>query len=118
METASNHLDQFPPATQQRADGLFREHQQAIYKRTDRVFAYLMIFQWLAGIAAAIWISPKTWIGTQSHIHAHVWAAVFIGGVITIFPVFLALKQPGRSLTRHVIAIGQMLTSALLIHLT
>jgi C4-dicarboxylate-specific signal transduction histidine kinase len=118
MQTVSNNFDQIPSDTRQRADELFCEHQQTIYKRTDRVFAYLMIFQWLAGIAAAVWISPKTWIGTQSQIHAHVWAAIFIGGLITIFPVFLALKQPGRMLTRHVIAVGQTLTSALLIHLT
>ena len=30
-------------------------------------------------------------------------------------PVLLAWQQPGRTLTRHVIAIGQMLMSALLI---
>ena len=118
MEASANDLQQVSPATQRRADELCREHQQAIYQRTDRVFSYLMIFQWLAGIAAAVWISPKTWIGTQSHTHVHVWAAVFIGGAITIFPVILAWKRPGHTMTRHAIAVGQMLTSALLIHLT
>ena len=33
-------------------------------------------------------------------------------------PVALALFQPGRALTRHTIAVAQMLTSAVLIHLT
>ena len=97
---------------------LFREHQQSIFQRTDRLFAWLMIFQWLAGIAAACWISPKTWAGQYSQIHLHVWAAVFLGGVISLFPVVLALTRPGASSTRHVIAVGQMLMSALLIHLT
>jgi PAS domain S-box-containing protein len=105
-------------ATVQRTAELFAEHQNGIYKRTDRMFAGLMLFQWLAGIAAAIWISPRTWIGTQSHIHFHVFAAVVIGGAITSLPVWLAWKKPGHTITRHVIAIGQMLTSALLIHLT
>ena len=82
------------------------------------MFAYLMIFQWVAGIAAAIWISPRTWIGAQSQIHIHVWAAIFIGGAITSFPVWLVWKRPGQTVTRHAIAVGQMLTSALLIHLT
>ncbi len=82
------------------------------------MFAYLMIAQWLAGIAAAVWISPRTWIGTQSQIHVHVWAAIFIGGAITSFPVWLVWKRPGQVVTRHAIAVGQMLTSALLIHLT
>jgi C4-dicarboxylate-specific signal transduction histidine kinase len=48
----------------------------------------------------------------------HVWAAIFVGGAISAFPVFLAFTRPGRASTRHIIAIAQMLTSALLIHLT
>ena len=97
---------------------LFEESSNAIHKRTDRLFANLMIVQWLAGIAAAVWITPQTWIGARSQIHWHFFAAIFLGGAITILPVFLAWKQPGQTLTRHVIAMAQMLTSALLIHLT
>src|SRR5207302_10570742 len=97
---------------------LFQQGQDCIYRRTDRFFARLMVFQWLAGIAAALWISPKTWAGASSQTHWHVWAAIFLGGAIASFPVFLVWKQPGRALTRHTIAVAQMLTSALLIHLT
>jgi len=97
---------------------LFEESSGDIHRRADRLFANLLIVQWLAGIAAAVWISPRTWIGATSHIHWHVWAAVFLGGAITSLPVFLAWKQPGQTLTRHVIAVAQMLSSALLIHLT
>jgi hypothetical protein len=77
-----------------------------------------MVFQWIAGLAAALWISPRAWEGTTSHIHLHVWAALFLGGAITVFPVLLSYFRPGRASTRHVIAAGQLLTSALLIHLT
>jgi signal transduction histidine kinase len=118
MQTATKELVILSPRAQQRAEELFCEQQDGIYKRTDRMFAGLMLFQWLGGIVAAIWISPKTWIGTQSQIHMHVWAAVFIGGAITSLPVWLAWKKPGHAMTRHAIAVGQMLTSALLIHLT
>ena len=34
-----------------------REHQQAIYKRTDRMFVKLMVLQWSAGVIIASWIS-------------------------------------------------------------
>lgn len=78
----------------------------------------LLAIQWVAGIAAALWISPQTWIGAASQPHVHVWAAVFLGGAISGFPIWLALRHPGRVLTRHVIATAQMLTSALLIHLS
>src|SRR5207302_4541295 len=65
-----------------------------------------------------LWVSPKTWAGASIQTHWHVWAAIFLGGAIASFPVFLVWKKPGRALTRHTIAVAQMLTSALLIHLT
>jgi signal transduction histidine kinase len=101
-----------------RVNDIFNHHQQVIYKRTDRMFAVLMSLQWLAGIAAALWLSPKTWIGTTSQTHLHVWAALFLGGAISALPIALALIQPGRASTRYTIAVGQMLMGALLIHLT
>jgi len=100
-----------------KASELLREHQQSVYKRTDRNFAVLMIVQWVAAVGAAIWVSPWAWAGTASSLHPHVVAAVMLGGIITALPVFLATTRPGHTLTRHVIAVAQMLMSALLIHL-
>jgi signal transduction histidine kinase len=111
-------LNSVPNSERERTTALFEESQHHIHQRTDRMFAWLMVFQWLAGIAAALWISPRTWIGATSHMHVHVWAAIFIGGAISSLPVFLACKWPGHAFTRHTIAVAQMLTSALLIHLT
>ncbi|HEY0099161.1 MAG TPA: EAL domain-containing protein [Pyrinomonadaceae bacterium] len=102
----------------QRVKSLFVEHQQSICKRTDRMFAVLMLIQWMAAIAAAFWLSPKTWAGAESQTHIHVWTAVFLGGVISLFPISLALTRPGEASTRYVIAVGQALMSSLLIHLT
>ena len=82
------------------------------------MFAALMAVQWIAGIAAALWISPRTWVGTTSQMHVHVWAAILLGGAITLFPISLAIKRPGALATRYVIATAQMMMSALLIHLT
>ncbi len=105
-------------ATSSRIQELFNEHRQHIYKSTDRMFAVLMTVQWVAGIVAAYWISPKTWVGASSQTHIHVWAAIFLGGAISAFPVFLAARRPGRASTRYTIAVGQMLMGALLIHLS
>jgi signal transduction histidine kinase len=102
----------------QRTRELADEHAKSICVRTDRMFAGLMVLQWLGGIAAALWIAPRTWSGSFSQTHLHVWAAVLLGGAISAFPVALALKRPGWVVTRHVIAVAQALTSALLIHLT
>jgi len=105
-------------AIAQRTSALFGTVRQGVFKRTDRLFAGLMLFQLLAGIAAAIWISPTTWLGQNSQTHLHVWVAIFLGGAIISLPIFFAITRPGHVITRHSIAIGQMLTSALLIHLT
>jgi len=104
--------------TSLRACELFRQHQDRIYAQTSRLFAILMLVQWVAGIAAAVWVSPRTWAGTSNQIHVHVWLAVFLGAAITSFPVFLALTRPCVPLTRYTVGAAQMLMSALLIHLT
>jgi signal transduction histidine kinase/DNA-binding response OmpR family regulator/HPt (histidine-containing phosphotransfer) domain-containing protein len=106
------------PAANQSADELYQAHRQAIYRRTDRMFALLMGIQWIFGIVAAIVVSPRTWAGAQSALHPHVVAAVVLGGIISVPPILLALFKPGRPVTRYVISVTQMLTSALLIHLT
>jgi PAS domain S-box-containing protein len=102
----------------QSARKLFQGHRQLIYARTDRMFVSLLGLQWLAAIIIAVWISPQTWAGASSRIHPHVWAAVLLGGAITILPVFLGWTRPGATPTRYVIAVGQMLMGSLLIHLT
>ncbi|HEY2387834.1 MAG TPA: PAS domain S-box protein [Candidatus Binatia bacterium] len=102
----------------ERAEALFRAHRLRIFTRTDRMFVVLMLVQWLAAIAIAAVVSPRVWAGAQSHAHTHVWIALLLGGVITLVPVGLGLLRSGETSTRHAIAVGQVLMSSLLIHLT
>jgi PAS domain S-box-containing protein len=106
------------PAISLRSNELLRVHQLNIHQRTDRLFACLMFVQWLVCIAAAFWISPRTWLGDWSTTHIHVWAAFLLGGAISSLPILFAITRPGEVLTRHLLAAAQMLMSALLIHLT
>jgi len=101
-----------------RVTELFHEQKQSIARHADRLFVWMMVCQWFFAVGLAFWLSPRTWSGTDSEIHPHIWLAIFLGGLITSLPVYLGLRQPGRELTRQAIAIGQMLMSALLIHLT
>ena len=105
------------PQVAQRAAELLEERQHSVYTWTDRIFARLLLVEWLAAFAAAMWISPRTWAGTWSQTHFHVWAAIGFGGAICSLPWLLAKFQPGSRLTRHVMAVAQMLMSSLLIHL-
>lgn len=72
----------------------------------------------MTAVCAACWISPYTWVGSDSELHYHLWLAVLLGGAITSLPVYLAVIAPGKEVTRHVIAIAQVLFSGLLIHVT
>ncbi len=101
-----------------RADELFADYRRDIHERTDRLFVGLMAFQWLMGIIFALWVSPLAWEGPVSRTHLHVWAAVVLGGLISLFPALLGILRPGLPSTRYVIAVAQMLMGALLIHLT
>ena len=104
--------------TELRAQELFLAQQQSLYAHTDRSFAWLLMGQWLAAIAIAFWVSPRTWAGQLSETHPHVWTALFLGGAISLYPTGLAIMRPGQSVTRYTIATAQMLMSSLLIHLT
>jgi signal transduction histidine kinase len=106
------------PAVSARADELLSQYQRDIHARTDRLFAGLMAFQWIAGIAFALYVSPLAWFGTVSRTHLHVWSALLLGGLLSVFPAALALLRPGETATRYTIAVAQMLMGALLIHLT
>ncbi len=101
-----------------RAAILFDELRLRIFRQTDRLFAGLMVVQWIGAIVAALWLSPTTWSGGQSSVNIHVWVAIFLGGALTALPLMLVLRRPGNALTRHAIAVCEMLFSALLIDIT
>ncbi|HWB09282.1 MAG TPA: ATP-binding protein [Pirellulales bacterium] len=105
-------------ARRRQADGLVDHQLQATARRTDWIVAKVMVVQWLLAIVLAFRYSPRAWEGTESSIHLHVFAAIFLGGALTLFPAYMSLVHAGSGLTRHINAIAQMLWSALLIHLT
>jgi hypothetical protein len=106
------------PNVEARGSELFQRQWHARLAKVDRLFAWLLAGQWVFAILMAIYFSPYGWAGKVKVIHTHVYIAVFMGGAIALFPILLAIYRPGSRLTRHVIAISQMLTSALLIHLS
>jgi hypothetical protein len=104
-------------STEDRADALFVQYQREIHTRTDRLFAGLMGFQWIAGIVFAVWLTPAM-SASASRLSPNVWDAIVLGGLVSLLPALLAITRPGQTSTRYTIAVAQMLMSALLIHLT
>src|SRR6185312_2419310 len=82
----------------------------------DQMFGHLMIFQWIVSLAIALYMSPLSWAGRQSSLHPYVYAAFFLGGLFCGLPLLMIRRYPGRASNRYVIAVSQMLYSALLIH--
>ncbi|HJW93176.1 MAG TPA: hypothetical protein VJ901_06125 [Thermoanaerobaculia bacterium] len=106
------------PQVAERATEINASRLHARRARVDRMFAVLLAVQYAAGIIGALAVSPYAWEGKVHVVHLHVWIAVVGGAGIAILPILLAIFKPGTTLTRHVIAASQMLSSALLIHLT
>lgn len=102
----------------ERAEALFQQHLFEVHKRADRMFAVLMAVQWVFGIVLALVVSPWAWEGKIRSVHVHVYAAVLLGGLLSGLPIAMVLRRPGWVANRYVIAVAQMLWSALLIHLT
>ena len=101
-----------------RTGELFDQHRVRVTTGANRAFVILMLAQWAFAIfIAAVW-SPYTWSGKAQSVNVHVPAAFLLGGAISSLPLFMLIRHPHLTLTRHVVAAGQMLWSALLIHLT
>jgi signal transduction histidine kinase len=90
----------------------------AIHIQTGRLFFWLLIAQWVFAIALTLWVSPYSWVGTVRMLHIHVEAAILLGGLISAPPLVLLRVRPGWWVTRHAVAVAQVLWSALLIHVT
>jgi hypothetical protein len=101
-----------------RTESTYRDFVERWHLRADRIFLWLMVAQWLFGLFLALAVSPFAWEGRTRLVSNHVWAAVFLGGALSAFPIFLILRRPGWVGTRHVVAFSQVMWSALLIHLT
>jgi hypothetical protein len=117
METVRDD-DAAVDAIMTRASNFLRQQLAENHRKTDRIFAVLMMAQWAFGILLALVVSPYGWAGKTNAMNIHVPIAVLLGGVLSGVPIALAYMTPGSTLTRHVIAASQMLWSALLIHLT
>ena len=105
------------PKALQRVEKLFDRRNRAVARRTDRMFIRLMLAQWVVAIVLAFTLTPRTWAGSTSEVHVHVYGALFFGGLFISLPAYLSYRRPGAKVTRHVVAGAQMLWSGLLIHL-
>jgi signal transduction histidine kinase/CheY-like chemotaxis protein len=104
--------------TESRPRELYDDHLRMIHRRADRFFVILLALEWVTSVALALWLSPRTWAGLSSSVHPHVPIAFFLGGITAGLPILLCWLRPEHPLTRHCVAIAQMLFAGLLVQLT
>jgi len=107
-----------PDRHDERGAALYQSHRQGLFFATDRLFLGLLLFQLLLALVFSLWVAPNTWIGRSADGASHIWLDFSLTFAISAFLIGLILAQPGRPLNRYFIAVGQMLISTLLIHLT
>jgi methyl-accepting chemotaxis protein len=102
---------------QQRVADLVVANQTALCAKVDRGMAWLVLAETVLAVALALWWSPHAWTGSSVAPHAHVLAAVLIGGGSSLAVWWLVRHRPGAPVTRHVVAAATTAMSALFIHL-
>jgi diguanylate cyclase (GGDEF)-like protein/PAS domain S-box-containing protein len=104
--------------TSDHACALFREAECRVHRRTDALFGFLFVVQFIGAVAAALILTPRTWAGSESTVHIHVWAGLLLAALLCLMPLALIVFRRGEAVTRYTISVSQILFSALLIHLT
>ena len=114
----STERDGATTGVEARARELYEHELVRVYARRDRVFGWLLAGQWLFAVGLAVIWSPYAWEGKVRSAHLHVYYAILFGALLTVPPLVLTRAHPGAALTRHAVAVAQMMYSALFIHLT
>lgn len=97
---------------------LFEENIATNYSDCDHMFAVLLLIEWLGGILTALIVSPVSWEGVSPSTHIHVVLSIWLGMSIIVLPIAMAWFYSGKAITRHTIAVAQVMIAALIIHLT
>jgi PAS domain S-box-containing protein len=101
-----------------KAQKIYKIQLEKIFSQCDILFSGLLFAEWISGILLAMLWSPRVWRGSVSDTHLHVYLALWLGLAIISLPMLLTIKKQGSVLTRHVIAISQMIMTSFIIHLS
>lgn len=99
-----------------RSKDIYKEIRQTIIIKTDQLFAKLMLIQWIGCVMLSLQLDPH-W-STVPSFESPLMLSVFAGGILALAPFVWSAMYPGANSTKHVIAISQMLSSCLFIHVT
>ncbi len=99
-------------ANDARAEALLARHFREINERTDRLFFWVLLAEWLA-VILIVMRGPPAGCNVEA---VPVWAAFLVGGFIVTWPMYIAWTNPGEPGNRRQIAIAQAFMACLLVH--
>ncbi len=88
-----------------RANEIYLDESERLHRRTDQMFRWLLLAEWLFALSVAVLESPWSWAGTTRTLHIHVKIALVMGGLINVLPLVLVHRRPGWWGTRQAIAV-------------
>lgn len=105
------------PALLEQAAENFQAAHSGLSHRVDRLMRWLLAAEWPALVLTALILDPFRWEGRQSHLNPHFCAALLAGPLFICPAILLSYRFP-IGLSRHVLAVAQILVSVLLIDVT
>src|SRR5262245_16989945 len=96
---------------------LFEEQRAEIGRGADRCFRALHVALWAGAVALALFVAPQAWAGRVPALPIGVGAVLLYGGAFALPVLVLATTRPGAAVTRHAVAVTQMLWPGLLVEL-
>lgn len=101
-----------------RTETLFVESFRENASQTHRLMRRLIVAQALFVIAVAVWLLPRTWIGTTPHTGVHIVGSVILALSFAVVAMYLALRRTDTAASRIGMGAIQLLFSGLIIHVT
>ena len=101
-----------------KADEIILEFHRAHYAKFDRLFIWLLALQWLALPLVSYLVFKENRAFVLAEGKTRLYLPMLIGFIAIVCPIVLYRKRPGDFLTRHSIALAQMVLSGLLIHVS
>ncbi|MGZ3795076.1 MAG: sensor histidine kinase [Pseudobdellovibrionaceae bacterium] len=95
---------------------VFSEYQQALWRRIDRAFAYLIITQYFFTLVLVK--SSSSLSGEEIRSGASSWIILLCAGLISLPSLYCSFFKPGNKASRYVITITQICYSSLFIFLS
>lgn len=98
-----------------------QRHAELVLKNTrttDRLFAYLLIFEWIVCVVISLSSNQWPWSDGRITVHEHILLSVLLGGVTALWPAYFLLKSPGQVMNKYCVTLAQFIFSVLIIHIT